>query len=85
MTPQMTTQTEKEKTKECGSGPFTFVFGQRKQQSLALFLAVLGCLAVGVVGILKALSANNPAGVLMCLLGSVAGFGAVIYVRLRKQ
>lgn len=79
----MATQTEKEKTKECGAGPFAAVFGQRKH-SLALNLAVLGCLVVGVVGILKALDANNPAGVLMCLLGSVAGFGTVIYVRLRK-
>jgi hypothetical protein len=79
----MTTQTGSEKTKECGSGPFATVFGQRKH-SLALNLAVVGCLAVGVVGIIKALGMNSPSGVLMCLLGSVAGFGVVIYVRLRK-
>lgn len=46
--------------------------------------AILGCLVAGGVGILKALSMENGADVLLCLLGSVAAFGTVFYFCFRK-
>ncbi len=42
--------------------------------------AVLGMLAAGTAGILKALSMASGFDVLLCLLGSVAAFGAVYYL-----
>ena len=75
----MTTQTETEKEKM--KDPFDAVFAHGRT---ALDWANLGCLAVGVVGIIKALDMDSPLGVLLCLLGSVAAFGLVIYVQLRK-
>ena len=47
--------------------------------------AVLGLLAAGFVGISKALSMNSGSDVLLCLLGSVAAFGAVIYIYFGKH
>jgi hypothetical protein len=41
---------------------------------------VLGLLAAGTVGVLKALSMESGLDVLLCLLGSVAAFGAVYYI-----
>jgi len=76
----MTTQTENEKTKE----PFAAAFG-RSNATTALDWAVFGCLVAGAVGIIKALGMDNPSGVLLCLLGSVAAFGMVFYVHLRKH
>ena len=76
----MTTQTKTEKTKE----PFAAVFG-RDKATTALDWAVFGCLAAGAVGIIKALDTDSPSGVLLCLLGSVAAFGMVFYVHLRKH
>ncbi len=42
--------------------------------------AVLGLLAAGTVGVLKAMSMESGFDVLLCLLGSVAAFGAVYYI-----
>jgi hypothetical protein len=53
-------------------------------KTTALDWAVFGCLAAGGVGIIKALDTDSPSGVLLCLLGSVAAFGMVFYVHLRK-
>jgi hypothetical protein len=47
--------------------------------------AIIGCLATGVVGILKALSMETGGGVLCCLLASVTAFGAVAYIYLRRD
>jgi UDP-N-acetylmuramyl pentapeptide phosphotransferase/UDP-N-acetylglucosamine-1-phosphate transferase len=46
--------------------------------------AVLGLLAAGFVGISKALNMNSGLDVLLCLLGSVIAFGAVIYIYFSK-
>lgn len=47
--------------------------------------AVLGLLTAGTVGILKALSMESGFDVLLCLLGSVAAFGAVYYIYFGKR
>ena len=54
------------------------------RKTTALDWAVFGCLAAGGVGIIKALNVDSPFGDLMCLLGSVAAFGTVFYVHLRR-
>ena len=46
--------------------------------------AVLGCLVAGGVGALKALNMDSGLDVMLCLLGSVASFGIVFYLYLRK-
>jgi hypothetical protein len=51
----------------------------------ALGFAVIGCLVAGTVGILKAMSMESAGGVFLCLLGSVAAFGLVFCVYLRKD
>lgn len=81
----MTTPTQEEK-KKAGRDkydPFDMVFGDRKTTT-ALDWAVFGCLAAGAVGIIKALGMETPSGVLLCLLGSVAAFGLIIYVHFQK-
>jgi hypothetical protein len=80
----MTTQTEPDSPKDSESkkAPFTQVLGSNRAD--ALDWALFGCLAAGAVGIIKALDTNTPLGVLLCLLGSVAAFGLVIFVHLRK-
>jgi hypothetical protein len=72
-------RTEKE-TRKCD--PFDAVFAPH---STALDWAVFGCLIAGAVGIIKAFGMDSPLGVLLCLLGSVAAFGLVIYVHFRKH
>ncbi|HEY3856567.1 MAG TPA: hypothetical protein VGO67_19450 [Verrucomicrobiae bacterium] len=47
--------------------------------------AVLGCLVAGGVGIVKALSMERGIDVFACILGSLAAYGVVFYVCLRKQ
>ncbi|HTV40406.1 MAG TPA: hypothetical protein VMF08_07520 [Candidatus Sulfotelmatobacter sp.] len=81
----MTTQTQEDKSEEKKEGydPFDVVFGERKSTT-ALDWAVLGCLVAGSVGIFKAFGMDTPLGVLLCLLGSVAAFGLVIFAHLRK-
>ncbi len=46
--------------------------------------AVLGCLVAGAVGIGRALNMDSGLDVLLCLLGSVAAFGVVLFTYLRK-
>ncbi|HYE31999.1 MAG TPA: hypothetical protein VEH27_11255 [Methylomirabilota bacterium] len=53
--------------------------------AMAVGLAVIGCLVAGAVGILKAMSMETGAGVFCCLLGSVAAFGMVFYIYLRRE
>lgn len=72
----MTTQTETVDRSEAA------VRSSRK--ATALDWAVFGCLAAGGVGTIRALGMDSPLGVLLCLLGSVAAFGLVFYVHLRK-
>jgi hypothetical protein len=47
--------------------------------------AVIGCLIAGAVGIAKAMDMDSGWDVLLCLLGSVAGFGMVFYIYFRKS
>ena len=47
--------------------------------------AVLGLLVAGGVGVLKALSMDTGFDVMLCLLGSVAAFGAVYYIYFGKR
>jgi hypothetical protein len=47
--------------------------------------AVLGLLVAGGVGVLKALSMDNGFDVLLCLLSSVAAFGAVYHIYFGKR
>ena len=47
--------------------------------------AILGCLVAGVVGIFKAMSMESGGGVALCLLASVAAFGTVAWLYLRKD
>ncbi|HZR17491.1 MAG TPA: hypothetical protein VFE51_09205 [Verrucomicrobiae bacterium] len=68
----MTTQTQTEtqsKTTERSSSADTVVG-----------FAVIGLLVAGTIGVLKALSMESGFDVLLCLLGSVAAFGAVYYI-----
>ena len=53
--------------------------------STVLGFAVLGLLAAGAVGVLKALSMESGFDVLLCLLGSVAAFGSVYYIYFGKR
>ena len=57
----------------------------KSSKTNALDWAVLGCLAAGAVGLLKALFMDSGRDVLGCLLGSVLAFGVVFYVHLRKH
>ncbi len=50
-----------------------------------LGFAVIGLLIAGGVGVLKALSMDSGFDVLLCLLGSVAAFGAVYYIYFGKR
>jgi len=45
--------------------------------------AVLGCLAAGTIGIIKAIGMEDL-GAAACLLASVAAFGTVCYIYFRK-
>lgn len=47
--------------------------------------AVIGLLAAGAVGILKALSMDSGVDVLLCLLGSVTAFGGVYFIYFGKR
>jgi hypothetical protein len=50
-----------------------------------LGFAVIGLLVAGTVGVLKAWSMESGLDVLLCLLGSVAAFGAVYYIYFAKR
>ena len=81
----MNTSAQEDRPKDTDKGydPFEVVFGERKSTT-ALDWAVLGCLIAGGVGIYKAFGMESPSGVLLCLLGSVAAFGLVIFAHFRK-
>lgn len=73
------------------------LFGPKKNMSRAsepedsssaetiMGFAVLGLLAAGFIGLSKALSMNSGSSVLLCLLGSVVAFSAVIYIYFGKR
>jgi len=46
---------------------------------------IIGLLAGGTVGVVKAFSMTNGSGVMCCLFGSVAAFGAVYYIYFGKR
>ena len=72
----MTTQTESENQRDTA---------KIESRADALDWAVFGCLAVGAVGIIKALSMDKAVDILICSLGSVIAFSVVFYVHLRKR
>ena len=62
----MTTQTQKEKLKQCMAemGPFAAVFARANHATMTLLdWAVFGCFVVGVIGIIKAITMTSPSGV----------------------
>ena len=73
----MTTQTE--------TASQTQTVEESSGRTDALDWAVFGCLFAGAVGIYKALEMDKPTDILVCLLGSLAAFGVVFYVHLRKH
>lgn len=73
----MTTETETQNRSETS--------GRSSEADTALGMAVLGLLASGVIGLVKALDMNSGLDVLLCLLGSAAAFGSVFFIYLRKQ
>jgi len=46
---------------------------------------VIGCLAAGLVGVVKALKMTNGFDVLLCLLGAMTAFGLVLYIFFWKR
>jgi len=52
---------------------------------LGTWIAVIGLLVAGTVGVLKAMSMDSGVDVLFCLLGSVAAFGAVYFICFDKH
>jgi hypothetical protein len=72
----MTTQTETVDRGEAAEGS--------SRKTTALDWAIFGCLAAGGVGIIKSLGMQSPFGVFLSMLGSVAAFGMVFYVHVRK-
>lgn len=58
---------------------------RRSNADTVVGFAVLGLLVAGGVGVLKALSMDRGFDVMLCLLGSVAAFGAVYYIYFGKR
>lgn len=73
----MTTETQTQNQNETSH--------RSSEADTALGFAVLGLLATGAIGLVKALDMKSGLDVLLCLLGSVVAFGAVFYIYLRKQ
>ena len=73
----MTTQTQTQNPTESSE--------HNSSASTVLGFAVIGLLVAGTVGVLKALSMDTGFDVLLCLLGSVAAFGAVYYIYFGKR
>ena len=59
--------------------------GRSASADTAIGFSVLGLMAAGTVGLLKALGMESGFDVLLCLLGSVTAFGAVFYIYLGKR
>ena len=72
----MTTQTHTEPSRRIDSN---------SSPETVIGFAVLGCLAAGAVGIIKALSMETGFGVLLCLLASVVSFTTVYYIYCGKH
>ena len=82
----MATQTEEEEPKARRDNSDRFeTWSAEHDTPTALGWAVLGCLGAGAVGLYKAWQMQSPAGVLVCLLGSVAAFGVVMCFILGKR
>jgi hypothetical protein len=75
----MNTQTQTQNRSET-VGRISFASDRSPAADTALGFAVIGFLAAGAVGILKALSMPSGIDVLLCLLGSAIAFGAVFYI-----
>ena len=73
----MTTQTQTQNRSETTA--------RSSSTDTVLGFAVIGLLVAGTVGVLKALSMESGFDVLLCLLGSVAAFGAVYYIYFGKR
>ncbi len=73
----MTTQTQTQNRSETTD--------RHSSASTVLGFAVIGLLVAGTVGVVKAMSMASGIDVLLCLLGSVAAFGAVYFIYFGKH
>jgi hypothetical protein len=76
------TQTHTQKTEDERNSQGETIVGSAQT---VIGFAILGCMVAGGVGIAKALSMESGSDVLLCLLGSVAAFGTVFFIYLRKS
>jgi hypothetical protein len=76
----MTTQTQNETKRQPAE-----ISVPESSASMILGFAVIGLLVAGGVGVVRALSMETGSGVLLCLLGSVAAFGLVVHICLRRD
>lgn len=54
-------------------------------RTVVMAFAVVGCLAAGMAGVIKALTMTGGFDVLLCLLGSIGAFGTALCVYFWKQ
>ena len=54
-------------------------------RNMVMALAVVGCLAAGMAGVVKALTMTGGGDVLLCLLGAIGAFGTALCVYFWKQ
>jgi hypothetical protein len=71
----MTTQTS-----TASEVPFVAPPKRSASPEAELGFAVIGCLIAGAIGLYKAASMTSGISVLLCVLGSIAAFGAVAYI-----
>ncbi|MDQ3625198.1 MAG: hypothetical protein M3463_22420 [Verrucomicrobiota bacterium] len=53
--------------------------------AIPLGFAIMGCFVAGAIGLYKATIMTTGPDVLLCVLGSVAAFGTVAYIYLRRD
>ena len=53
--------------------------------NIVMIFAVIGCLAAGLAGVIKALSMADGVNVLLCLLGATVAFGMALAVYFWKR
>jgi len=73
----MSTQTETQNRSETP--------GRSSSAESVLDYVIFGLLAAGAVGVYKAFDMTSGLDVMLCLLGSVAAFGAVYYIYFGKH
>lgn len=63
----------------------TEVTTQDDGRNIVMACAVVGCLAAGMAGVMKALTMAGGGDVLLCLLGSIGAFGTALCVYFWKR